>query len=214
MVRRAASLIRRGADLPLAAEQPRRVAPRLVAVSLVTGGWGLSYALYRGYYGLGGTVGIVGEPASQAQWRAINLAAAAVLLAAAVLPVAVLPLWRRPRWRPVLAGVCWVVAVGCVMHGLIDDTQRVLSLAGILHIRYPSAVWVTLDGHAADMQDLVFNETWFLAEGLLWGTLAWLSLGRSPARRWWTATGAAAVAALTAVGLLSAVGVLGRTVLG
>lgn len=86
------------------------MAPRPVAVSLVTSGWGLLYALYRGYYGLGGTAGMVGEPASQAQWRAINLAAAAVLLAAVVLPVAALPVWRRP----VLVGVCWVAAVGCM----------------------------------------------------------------------------------------------------
>lgn len=208
------SLTRRGADSPLTAEQPRRDPPWRATVSLVIGGWGLLYALYRGYYGLGGTAGMVGEPASQTQWRAINLAAAAVLLVAAVLPVAMLPLWRRPWLRPVLAGVCWVVAVGCVMHGLIDDTQRVLSLTGILHVRYPPAVWLTLDRHAADVQDLIFNETWFLAEGILWGALAWLSLGRSPARRWWTATGVAAVATLTAAGLLSAFGVIGRTVLG
>jgi len=50
---------------------------------------------------------MIGRPASQAEWRAINLIAAAVLLVAALLPVAALPLWRRPRLRRVLLVVCW-----------------------------------------------------------------------------------------------------------
>lgn len=212
-MKRAIGLARASAGSPLA-QRPGRDPPRLAAVSLAAGGWGLLYALYRGYYGLGGTAGMVGEPVSQAQWRAINLAGAAVLLAAAVLPLAMLPLWRRPRLRPLLLAVCWAVAVGCVMHGLIDDTQRVLSLSGVLRVGYPSAMWATLDRHAADVQDLAFNETWFLIEGLLWGGLAWLNLGRSPARAWWTSTGVAAVAVLTATGLLSAFGVIGKIVLG
>ena len=76
--------------------------PGLVAASLVTSGCGLLYALYRAYYGFGGTVGIIGRPAAQAEWRVINLTAAAMLLVAALLPVAALPLWRRPRLRRVL----------------------------------------------------------------------------------------------------------------
>jgi hypothetical protein len=109
--------------------------PRLLAVSLVAAGWGLWYALYRGYYGLGGTVGMIGTPTSETEWR------------------------------------------------------------------------------AADIQDLAFNETWFLAEGILWG-VSGTNLGRSPGRRWWTGTALVAIAALTTIGLLSAFGVVGKLIIG
>jgi hypothetical protein len=182
-----------------------------MAISLVTGGGGLVYAAYRGYYGLGGTAGMFGTPASAAQWRTINLAAAVVLLAIALLPVAALSLWQR-RWpRRILLTSCWVLAVGLVMHALVSDTQRVLSMAGVVHLRYP--YFTTIDTHAADLQDLVFNETWFLAEGVLWAVLALTVLGPSPARRWWAGTAIAAAAALTATGLLSALHVIGRIVI-
>jgi hypothetical protein len=179
---------------------------------MVAAGWGLLYALYRGYYGLGGTAGMFGTPSAEAQWRAINLAGAAVLLVIALLPVAALPLWRHPRCRRVLLALCWVLAVGFVTHALIMDGQRVLSLAGVLHIRYPASLWVTVDTRAADIQDLAFNETWFLAEGLLWGSLALMALGKSRARRWWTGTALAAIAVLTSIGMFSAVGLVGRAV--
>lgn len=185
--------------------------PALVAISLVTGGCGLLYAAYRGYYGLGGTAGMFGTPASPAQWRAINLAAAAMLFTVALLPVAALPLWPR-RWpRRVLLASCWVLAVGFVVHALVSDTQRVLSLAGVVHLRYP--FFAAIDKHAADIQDLVFNETWFLAEGLLWAVLALMVLGPSPIRRWWCGTAIAATAALTVTGLLSTLHVIGRLVI-
>jgi hypothetical protein len=187
---------------------PRRRPSGLAAVSLVAAGWALLYALYRGYYGLGGTVGMFGTPTSWTEWRQINLVAAAILLVAAVLPVAALPLWQRPRLRPVLLAVCWVVAVGCTMHGLIDDVERVLSLTGRLRIDYP--FFATVNRRAADLQDLVFNETWFLIEGILWAILAWISLGRSSSRRWWVGTAVVAIAALTSIGLLSAFGVIGK----
>ena len=99
-----------------------------------------------------------GTPVSESQWRTINLVAAVSLLLLAVLPIAVLPLWKRPRMR-VLLGLCWVLAVGFVMHGVIDDLQRVLSLTGLLHLDYP--FFATVDRRAADIQDLLFNETWF-----------------------------------------------------
>jgi hypothetical protein len=185
----------------------RRHPSGLAAVSLVASGWALLYALYRGYYGLGGTVGMFGTPTSWTEWRQINLVAAAILLVAAALPVAALPLWQRPRLRPVLLALCWVVAVGCTMHGLVDDVERVLSLTGRLRIDYP--IFATVNRRAADLQDLAFNETWFLIEGILWAVLAWIGLGRSPGRRWWVATAVAAVAALTSIGLLSAFGVVG-----
>jgi hypothetical protein len=47
---------------------------RLIALSLITAIWGFWYAIYRAYYGLGGTVGMFGVPSSETQWRAINLA--------------------------------------------------------------------------------------------------------------------------------------------
>jgi hypothetical protein len=183
----------------------------LVAISLVTGGCGLVYAAYRGYYGLGGAAGMFGRPASIAQWRAINLAAAAMLLAVALLPMAALPLWPRRRPRRVLLAASWVLTVGFVMHALISDTQRVLSLAGVVHLHYP--FFAAIDTHAAGIQDLVFNETWFLAEGLLWALLALRVLGPSPARRWWGGTAIAATATLTATGLLSTLHFIGRIVI-
>lgn len=203
---------RAGDAVRVAPSGPRwRRPPWLVTMSLVTSGCGLVYAAYRGYYGLGGTAGMFGAPASPAQWRAVNLAAAGLLLAVAVLPVAALPLWPR-RWpRRALLASCWVLAVGFVMHALVSDIQRVLSLAGVVHLSYP--FFTTIDKHAADIQDLMFNETWFLAEGLLWAVLALLVLGPSPARRWWSGTAIAATAALTATGLLSTLHVIGRIVI-
>jgi hypothetical protein len=108
--------------------------------------------------------------------------------------------------------LCWLLAVGLVAHALIDDIQRVLSLAGVLQIDYP--IFTTANRRAADIQDLLFNETWFLAEGLLWGALAWISLGRSSVRRWWTGTALAAIAALTLIGMLSVFGIIGKFIVG
>jgi hypothetical protein len=185
---------------------------RLMTVSLITAGWALWYAIYRAYYGFGGTVGMFGTPVSEAQWRGINLAGAALLLGVAVLPVAVLPLWRMPRARLILLGLCWLLAVGFLMHAVIDDIERVLSLTGVLHLDYP--LFTTVNRRVADLQDLLFNETWFLVEGVLWGILGWMNLHRSSARWWWIGTGLAAVAVLTCIGLLSVFGVIGKFVIG
>ena len=61
------------------------------------GVWALCYAIYRGYYAVGGTWLLPGtiRPGSEGQFRLINLAAAIIIGIAAVLPVAVLPLWSR-----------------------------------------------------------------------------------------------------------------------
>jgi hypothetical protein len=199
---------------PAAAARSRYRRPAgLFTASLVTSGWVLLYALYRGYYAVGGTAGMIGTFRSASEWRALNLAGAVVLLAVAVLPLAMLPLWRWPALRRALLGLCWVLAVGFLMHALVQDVQRVLSLTGHLHISYPPQ-WKTLDRHTADIQDLVFNETWFLVTGLLWGVVGWIALGPSRARRWWAWTALAATAALTLTGLFTAFGVLGRTVIG
>jgi hypothetical protein len=117
-----------------------------------------------------------------------------------------------PRARPILLGLCWVLAVGFTMHALIDDIQRVLSLAGVLHLDYP--LFTTVNRRVADLQDLLFNETWFLVEGVLWGVLGWINLGRSAARRWWIGTAFAAIVVLTCFGLLAGLGVIGKIIIG
>jgi hypothetical protein len=146
-------------------------------------------------------------------WRRVNAIGALILLGAAILPIAVLRGWRRRHARTLLRALCWIVLVGCVMHALVDITQRVLSLTGKLTLSLP--FWKSIDRREADLQDLFLNEPWFLVEGLLWGAIAWTGgLARSPRRGWWIASAVVAIAALTAVGLLSATGVIGRFIVG
>lgn len=190
-----------------AVEHVRDVAANRVRISIVLGAWALFYSAYRAYYALGGTFGMLGTPLSHRQWLLVNAAGAVILLIAAVVPVATLPLWRHPYGRRGLQALCWVVAVGCVMHALINVIQRVLSLVGLLHIDLP--FWATIDRRTADLQDLLFNEPWFLVEGLLWGWLAVVSLGTGTARRRWLTSAGVAVAVLTVLGVLSATGVIG-----
>jgi hypothetical protein len=114
----------------------------------------------------------------------------------------------------VLLAVCWAVAVGCCTHALINSIQRVLSLAGLLRIEYSPTVWATIDRRAADLQDLFFNEPWFLVEGLGFGALGWIVLGPGRRRRWWVDTALAAISVLTVIGILSATGVIGKTIIG
>jgi hypothetical protein len=192
----------------------RRDMRSLTSVSVAVAVWGLCYALYRSYYALGGTLLLPGTPADPTQFRRINAAAVVILTVAAVLPIAVLPLWRRPRARAVLLAVWWLVAVGCSMHALIDIIQRVLSLAGLLRIEYPATVWASIDHRTADLQDLFFNEPWFLLEGLGFGAIAWIVLGAGRGRRLWVGSAIAATLALTVIGLLSATGVIGRVIIG
>lgn len=187
--------------------------PRLVPVSLLAAGWAFLYALYRLYYGLGGKVGMFGTVTSESRWRAINLAGAAILILIALLPLIALPLWRRARLRRAVLVLCWLLAVGFIMHALIDDIQRVLSLAGVIEVRYPD-LWATLNRREADIQDLVLNETWFLVEGILWGVLGLIGLGSSPNRRWWIGSALAAIAALVALGIASAFDLVGSVVVG
>jgi hypothetical protein len=179
----------------------------------VTAGWALFYALYRGYYALGGTFGMFGTPVSLSQWRLINAVAAILLVIAAALPLATAQLWSHPRGRTVLLALGWVIAVGCVMHALIDTIIRLLSLAGALHMDYPFFVPGSVDRRAADLQDLFFNEPWFLIEGLLWAALCWVALTSARSRRWWLASALVAVATLTVWGVLSAMGIVGRFII-
>jgi hypothetical protein len=114
----------------------------------------------------------------------------------------------------VLLAVCWVIAVGCIMHALIDSIERVLSLAGLLTIEYPATVWASIDHRAADLQDLFFNEPWFLLEGLGFGALGWIALGPGSRRRWWVGSASVAILVLIVIGLLSTTGVIGRVIIG
>jgi hypothetical protein len=188
----------------------RRLLRRL---SVAAGIWGLCYAVYRGYYAAGGTAFLPGtiRRGSEGQFQLINLAAVVIIGIAAVLPVAMLPLWSRPGPRRVLLALCWVVAVGCCMHALIDMIERVLSLAGTVQIDYPST-WATVDRRAADLQDLFGNEPWFLLEGLLFGALGWIGLGPGRPRTWWAVCAVAAIAALTLLGMLTLAGVVGKEI--
>ncbi|BCJ34222.1 hypothetical protein Athai_17250 [Actinocatenispora thailandica] len=195
--------------LPTRAD-PRR---RLRRVSLAAGGWALWYAAYRGYYALGGHAFLPGtiEPAAQTTFQLLNAAGAIVIATAAAVPVAALPLWRRRRARPVLLAVCWAGAVAGCMHALVDIAERILSLAGAIRVPYPP-MWAEIDRRAADLQDLLFNEPWFLAQGLLFAAVAWLALGPGPGRRRWIGTALAAVGMLLALGLLTVGGVVGRAI--
>jgi hypothetical protein len=122
---------------------------------------------------------------------------------------------RGVSWsaRPLLLAAYWVIAVGCVMHALIDAVQRVLSLAGLLRISYPASAWASIDTRTADLQDLFFNELWFSLEGLGFAALVWIAAGPGPVRRGWVISALAATGVLTAVGLLSATGVIGRLII-
>jgi len=45
------------------------------------------------------------------------------------------------------------------------------SITGVHPTQLPSDVWLSFDRQAADLQDLLLNEPWFLIEGLLWAGL-------------------------------------------
>jgi hypothetical protein len=187
----------------------------VVRLSAAAGLWGLAYAAYRGYYAAGGTYGLPGtiRPGDEDELRLVNLAGAVIIAAIAMLPLVALPLWSRPRARRVLLGVLWLLAVGLTMHALVDTIERILSLAGALDIEYP-ALWASVDRRAADLQDLLGNEPWFLSEGLLLGALAWVVLGPGRSRRRWIATAVAAIAALTLLGVVTMTGGVGKVIVG
>ena len=154
-----------------------------------------------------------GTPVSEHDWRIVNAKGAAILALIAILPIAVLRLWRRSRARPWLLTLCWIVSVGAVMHALVGMTQRIASLSGLYVMALP--FWRTIDRRTSDLQALLFNEPWFLLEGLLWVAIAWGgALSCSPARWWWIGSATAAVVALTVVGILSAFGVIGQMIIG
>jgi hypothetical protein len=166
--------------------------------------WAFAYACYRFYYALGGEFGLIGRPVSAARWRAINGFGAAVILLAAILPIVAVRASALRRALPVLG---WIGAVGCVVHALTDASLRMLSITGVHPTQLPSEVWLSFDRQAADLQDLLLNEPWFLIEGLLWAALglAFTSVSR---RRAWTLSVVSGVLLLSAVGVLSGLGVI------
>ena len=174
--------------------------------------WALLYAAYRGYYALGGTFGIFGTPVSDAAWRRINGLASVLLVLAAVLGALAPRLHAHLRAWGGLVSAGWLITVGCVMHALVNGATRILSLAGVLRIDYP--FFTTIDRRAADLQDLLLNEPWFLVEGLLWGALCLRGMRSGTSRRRFVVSAVAAIAVLTIVGMLSATGVIGRVVVG
>ena len=157
-----------------------------------------------------------GTPVSETQWRLINAAGAGIIFVGAIAPLVLVRLWRRegrPRGAAIVFGLCWLVMVGCVMHALVGITQRILSLTGMGTFDFP--FWASIDRRASDLQALLFNEPWFLVEGLLWGAIAWSGgLRDSPRRTWWLVSAVVAILTLTGVGILSATGVLGRLIIG
>lgn len=192
--------------------------PSLVVLCVLVSVCAILYASYRAYYALGGTVGMFGQPASMSQWRAVNAFGAIAISLAAIVPLAALPLSRWPQARLVLLVLFSLAAVGLVMHGLIDEGQRALSLSGLAsrwHLALPALSttgWIQKDQRTADLQDVFLNEPWFLVEGLLCGAIVWRALGPGAVRRRWLAGAIAAVLALTAYGMLSSVGLVGRTI--
>lgn len=181
---------------------PRPDSQRKIALGLAL--WGFAYACYRAYYAAGGTIGMIGEPVSDAQVRAINAWGAAIILFAAVLPLVTIRVNALRRAVPILG---WIGAVGCCMHALVDSTLRVLSVTGIRPMQLPASLWRSFDRHAADLQDLLLNEPWFLVEGLLWAALA-LTFVTPAHRRAWLISAIAACLLLTADGILNGLDII------
>jgi hypothetical protein len=124
---------------------------------------------------------MTGVRVSRAQFESINLVGAVIVAAIGVVPVIGLATWRHARVRRDLLALSWALAVGLVMHGLVDDVQRVASLLGLHEVNYPASAWRSVDRYQADIQDLVFNETWFIGDGLLFATIL-RSAFQTPAR--------------------------------
>lgn len=184
----------------------------LLRLSIAASVWAALYGIYRLYYGLGGMGFIPGELSSAATFRYVNLVAAVVMLVLALLPIMMYRVRNSARWRLWVLVVCWLVAVACCSHALIDIVQRILSLTGHLQIQYPPSIWRTVHYKEADLQDLFGNEPWFLIEGLLFSAIGWWSIAKGAQRKWvYTLVGAVGVS--TMIGILVAVGAIGRTVI-
>jgi hypothetical protein len=188
---------------------PDRLAPgrsaRRVAVALAV--WAAWYAAYRFYYAFGGHLGMIGQPAPGQHFRRDNFVGGAIILLAALLPPIAVSAWRHRPVRRVVAVVGWIAAVGCCMHAVTLVTLRVLSLTGVHPVDYPPGLWLSIDRHNADLQDVFFNEPWFFIEGCLWALFALTALKPSSRHRW-RRSAVIACALATAVGLASGLGAI------
>jgi hypothetical protein len=153
-------------------------------VAFALGLWAAWYAAYRFYYAFGGHAGMVGRPASAAEFRRINLVGGTIILLAVMLPPIAISAWRHRSVRKFIPVVGWIAAVGCCVHALTDVTQDAFSLTGLHAIHYPAGFWSSIDRREAALQDAVFNEPWFLVEGCLWGAFALIGLQPSSRRPW------------------------------
>ncbi len=172
--------------------------------------WSFAYAGYRVYYAAGGQAGMIGTPASDAQFRAINAVGALIIVAAGLLPLAAI---RVQSLRRAMPAVAWVAAVGCCMHALVDWTLRIFSLTGVHPTELPARAWSSFDRQAADLQDVLINEPWFFVEGALWALLG-IGLVRTSRRRAWVLSAGFACLLLAVVGVLSGLDVIGSFHLG
>jgi uncharacterized membrane protein YqaE (UPF0057 family) len=176
-------------------------------VAVALGLWAAWYAAYRFYYAFGGQVGMVGRPASPAQFQRINFVGGAIILLAAMLPPLAVQLRRYQLVRSLVPVVAWIIAVGCCAHALIDVTGDVLSLTGVHPIHYPTGFWLSINRRDAALQDLFFNEPWFFIEGCLWGLFALLAMPPSSRRRW-RRSAVVGCALATVIGVLSGLGAI------
>jgi hypothetical protein len=177
-------------------------------IALVLALWSFGYAGYRAYYALGGEIGMIGTPESDAQFRALNGVGALLIAAAGVLALVAVRVPTVARALPVLG---WIGAVGCTMHALVDMTLRVLSLTGVHPTQLPD-LWLTYDRQRSDLQDLFLNEPWFLVTGLLWGALALTQV--TDHHRLWLRSAVSACLALVVIGVLSGLDVIGSFIVG
>lgn len=189
-----------------------RKRPPLAArrIAVVLGSTSLGYAAYRGYYALGGQIGTIGTPVSQSRFEQANAIGAVIVGLAGILPMVAVRVPALGRTLPVLG---WIGGVGCSMHAAVNMTLRVLSLTGVHPTRLPASFWADYDRRRSDLQDLFLNEPWFLLTGLLWATLGAAYVRRDRRSAWaWSAVTAAL--ALTVVGVLSGLDVIGSFRLG
>ena len=138
---------------------------------------------YRGYYAAGGTAflpGTIRAPkasSSSSTWRPSSLSPSPQCFPGHAAP-----------WAGADHGwCCWACAGWSrwLLHACLNEmAQRVLSVAGLVHIHYPP-LWATVNDRAADLQNLFGNEPWFLLQGLAFGALGWIVLGPGrPRWRW------------------------------
>lgn len=200
-----------GAGASRAAAASRPAPSRVLRSASVLAGWSLLYAAYRAYYALGGQVGMIGRPVSRSQFEQVNAAGAGIIVVCAV--VVPLTLAWVPRLRRLLVVVGWLGAVGCCMHALVDATLRLFSLTGVHPVELPPSFWASVDRQKADLQDLLLNEPWFFAAGLLWAGLA-LTVVPQGLRHRWVVSAVVVCLLLSGYGVLRGLDVLGPTLLG